>query len=123
MRRYSALVKEGAIRGSTIVLDPKKIGYQATVVFLIDASHASSIPNKVSPVDSSKILETLIHMPNIIVATKSVGNYDLLAVGVVKDFEHLAKVKSEIARIPGVKDIQMSFWVEKTAICPKYFII
>ena len=123
MRRYSALQKDGTIRGGTIILNPKKIGYQATVVFLIDASHSSSTPNKVPLVDSSQILETLIHMPNIIVATKSVGDYDLLAIGVVKNFDHLAKVKNEIARVPGVKDIQISFWVEKTELCPKYFII
>ena len=124
MHRYAALQKGGAIRGSTIVINPKRIGYQATVVFLIDAVHAhTSSTQASSTADSSLILETLIHMPNIIVATKSVGDYDLLAIGVVKDFEHLVKVKNDIARIPGVKDIQTSFWVERTELCPKYFIV
>jgi DNA-binding Lrp family transcriptional regulator len=123
MHRYAALQKEGAIRGSTIVIDPKKIGYQAVVVFLIDTSHANVSTTQTRTADSSMILETLIHMPNIIVATKSVGDYDLLAIGVVKDFEHLMKVKNDIARIQGVKDIQISFWAEKTAVCPKYFIV
>jgi DNA-binding Lrp family transcriptional regulator len=121
MHRYTALQKEGVIRGSTIVINPKKIGYQATVVFLIDASHA--VVTTQTPADSAAILDTLIQMPNIIVATKSVGDYDLLAIGVVKDFEHLIKVKNEIAQIRGVKDIQISFWVERTALCPKYFIV
>jgi hypothetical protein len=62
-------------------------------------------------------------MPNIIVATKSIGDHDLLAISVVMDFEHLIKVRNDIARIPGVRDIQVSFWVEKTEICPKYFIV
>ncbi|MFB3890307.1 MAG: Lrp/AsnC family transcriptional regulator [Candidatus Bathyarchaeia archaeon] len=123
MNRYASLQKEGAIRGSTIVIDPKEIGYQATVAFMLDASHANIPSTHVPPADSSTILETLIRMPNIIVATKSVGDHDLLAIGVVRDFEHLEKVKNEIARIPGVKDIQTSFWVERTALCPKYFIV
>jgi DNA-binding Lrp family transcriptional regulator len=123
MHRYATLQKEGTIRGSTIVINPKKIGYQAVVVFLIDTSHANVSTTQTPTADSSMILETLIHMPNIIVATKSVGDYDLLAIGVVKDFEHLMKVKNDIARIQGVKDIQISFWAEKTAVCPKYFIL
>ncbi|TET66029.1 hypothetical protein E3J49_00145, partial [Candidatus Bathyarchaeota archaeon] len=62
-------------------------------------------------------------MPNIILATKTVGDHDLLAIGVAMGFEHLMHMTHEIARIPGVKDIQVSFWVEKSSLCPKYFIV
>jgi hypothetical protein len=62
-------------------------------------------------------------MPNIIVATKTVGDNDLLAIGVVFDFEHLTRVRNDIEKISGVKDMQISFWVEKTELCPKYFIV
>jgi len=123
MHRYAALQKEGTIRGSTIVINPKKIGYQAMAVFMIDTSPAHILATQATPADSPLILEKLIHMPNIIVATKSIGDHDLLAIGVVMDFEHLIKVRNDIARIPGVRDIQVSFWVEKTEICPKYFIV
>jgi DNA-binding Lrp family transcriptional regulator len=123
MHRYAALQKEGVIRGSTIVINPKKIGYHAMVVFLIDTSLGQGLAIQAPSVDSSLILEKLIHMPNIIVATKSVGDHDLLAIGVVKSFEHLVKVKNDIARMSGVRDIQISFWVERMAVCPKYFIV
>ena len=123
MNRYGALKKEGVIRGSTIVLNPRKIGYHAMVVFLIDVSPAHISTSQFSPVDSSQILNKLIRMPNIIVATKSVGDHDLLAIGVVTGFEHLAKVKNDIAKMSGVRDIQTSFWINKTELCPKYFII
>jgi hypothetical protein len=62
-------------------------------------------------------------MRNIIVATKTVGDHDLLAIGVARDFKHLIKLGDDIANIPGVKDMRVSFWVEKTELCPKYFII
>jgi Lrp/AsnC family transcriptional regulator for asnA, asnC and gidA len=123
MHRYAALQKEGTIRGSTIVINPKKIGYQAMAVFVIDTSPAHILGTQATPTDSALILEKLIHMPNIIVATKSIGDHDLLAIGVVKDFEHLIKVRNDIARIPGVRDVQVSFWAEKTEVCPKYFIV
>ena len=121
--RYAALQKNGVIRGSTIVLNPKKIGYQAMAVFMIDISPAHIVATESTPADSSLILDKLIQMPNIIVATKTVGDNDLLAIGVALDFEHLAKVKNDIEKIPGVKDMQISFWVEKTELCPKYFIV
>lgn len=123
MNRYSTLQKEGIIQGSTIVLNPKKIGYHAMVAFLIDASPTSDLKTQAPPADSSQILEKIIRMPNIIVATKCVGDHDLLAIGVVTGFEHLLKVRNDIAKMSGVKDIQTTFWVEKTKMCPKYFII
>lgn len=121
--RYVALQKDGVIRGSTIVLNPKKIGYQAMAAFMIDISPAHIMATESTPADSSFILDKLIQMPNIIVATKTVGDNDLLAIGVALDFEHLDKIRNEIERIPGVKDMQISFWVERTELCPKYFIV
>jgi len=121
--RYAALQKEGVIRGSTIVINPKKIGYQAMAVFMIDISPSHIVATESTPADSSLILDKLIQMPNIIVATKTVGDNDLLAIGVALDFEHLVKVRNDIESIPGVKDMQISFWVERTELCPKYFIV
>jgi Lrp/AsnC family leucine-responsive transcriptional regulator len=121
--RYTALQKEGAIRGSTIVLDPHKIGYQAMAVFVINTAPTHILPRENNPPDSSMILDRLIRMPNIIVAAKSVGDHDLIAISVVMSFEHLIKVRDDIARIPGVKDLQVSFWVKDMEICPKYFIV
>lgn len=123
MHRYASLREEGTIRGSTIVIDPKKIGYEAMAVFVIDTSPAHILGRQSEPVDSSHILERLIRMPNIIVATKSIGDHDLLAIGVVRDFEHLIQVRNEIARIPGVRDTQASFWSDEMRLCPQYFIV
>ncbi len=121
--RYTALQKEGVIRGSTIVINPKKIGYQAMAVFMINISPTHIVGNEPSTADSSLILDKLIQMPNIIVATKTVGDNDLLAIGVALNFEHLAKVRNDIEKIPGVTDMQISFWIERTELCPKYFIV
>jgi Lrp/AsnC family transcriptional regulator for asnA, asnC and gidA len=123
INRYAALQKEGVIRGSTIVINPKKIGYQAMAVFLIDTSPAHILATEATPPNSSQILDKLIQMPNIIVATKTVGDHDLLAISVAIDFEHLIQVRNDVEKIPGVKDMQVSFWVEKTELCPKYFVV
>ena len=121
--RYQKLMEKGVIRGSTVIIIPKKVGYHCMAAFLLDASPPHILGNETNPIDSSRILDKLISMPNIILATKTVGDHDLLAVGVARDFEHLMYMIREIAGIPGVKDIQVSFWVEKSSLCPKYFIV
>ena len=123
INRYKALQKKGVIRGSTVVLNPKKIGYPAMAAFMIVASPIHILATEATPADSSLILDKLIQMPNIILATKTVGDHDLLAIGVARDLEHLIKIGDDIANIPGVKDLRVSFWVEKAGLCPKYFII
>ena len=123
INRYKTLQEKGVIRGSTVIINPKKIGYHGMAVFMIDASPAHVPATEITPTESSLILEKLIQMRNIILATKTVGDHDLLAIGAARDFEHLIAIGADIAKIPGVKDLRVSFWVEKAELCPKYFII
>ena len=118
INRYERLKGDGLIRGSTIVVEPGRIGYEGMAAFHIDVSTSGG-----AKTDSTSILKSLIKMPNIIVATKTVGDHDLLAIGVIHDFSHLMKLGSEIAAIPGVKNIQTALWAGGAEICPKYFII
>jgi Lrp/AsnC family transcriptional regulator for asnA, asnC and gidA len=122
MTRYKTLREKGVIRGSTVVINPKRIGYNNLVVFLIDASPSHILAGEAT-IESATILDKLIQMQNIIVATKTVGDHDLLAIGVAIDSAHLIKLGDDIANIPGVKDLEIIFWVESTELCPKYFLI
>jgi Lrp/AsnC family transcriptional regulator for asnA, asnC and gidA len=121
--RYRILQEKEIIRGSTVVLDPKKIGYKGLAAFMIDTSPTQIIAAEATKPKTLSILEKVIKMPDIILATKTVGDHDLLAIAVIKDVEHLIAIGSDIAKIPGVKDLRVSFWVEKTELYPKYFII
>ncbi|PVX25841.1 MAG: hypothetical protein CW716_07215 [Candidatus Bathyarchaeum sp.] len=120
--RYKALHEKGVIRGSTIVLDPKKIGYKGMAAFMVDTT-PTIIGVESNQQTASSIVEKVIKMPDIILATKTVGDHDMLAIAVIRDVEHLIETGRDIAKIPGVKDLRVSFWVEKTELHPKYFII
>lgn len=111
--RYSKLMEDGVICGSTVVIDPKKIGYQSMVVFMIDAN----------PKYFSQILDKLISMPSIIIASKTIGDSDLIAIGVSKDFDDLENHVLKISALKGVTDVEVSFWTESMEICPEYFIL
>jgi Lrp/AsnC family transcriptional regulator for asnA, asnC and gidA len=116
INHYNNLIKNGYIRGSTVVVNIKKIGYEGIAAFEIDAISGVKI-------NTDTILETLIKMPNVIMATKTVGEHDLLALVVVHDLEHYQKISMDIAEIPGIKNITSSIWSDSMKILPKYFII
>jgi Lrp/AsnC family transcriptional regulator for asnA, asnC and gidA len=118
INRFQRLRDAGDIRGSTVVIEPRKIGYEGMAAFHIDASTSGG-----SKTDLTSILKTIIKMPNIIVATKTVGDHDLLAIGVIHDFDHLMRLGKEIAAIPGIKNIQTAIWASGGEVCPRYFII
>jgi Lrp/AsnC family transcriptional regulator for asnA, asnC and gidA len=116
INHYTSLIETGDIRGSTVVLDTDKIGYEGIAAFEIDVTSSEET-------NSDNILETLIKMPNIIVATKTVGEHDLLALAVIHDLKHYQQISSEIAQIQGVKNLSSNIWSGNQKIMPKYFII
>jgi len=123
INRYENLREEGVIRGSTVVIDPKKIGYEAMAAFMIDTSPTHIFGTESIQTDSTSILKSLIKMRSVILATKTVGDRDLLAIAVVKNFKHLIDLGAEISKIPGVKDFLVSFWTLEKELHPEYFII
>ena len=118
--RYRKMVDRGVIKGSTTVFDPLGLGYQGMAAFHIDTEHASPGGGDDK---AEEILATLIKLPNIIVATRTVGDHDLLAIGVIFGVEHLIELSREIGGIPGVRDLQVSIWVIGKEIMPRYFIV
>lgn len=120
--RYRRMVAGGVIKGSTAVVDPQRLGYEGMAAFHIDMAPSSSRGERALK-DSSLIMDSLIGMPNIIVATRTVGDHDLLAIGVVFGVNHLIGLCDEIGKIPGVKDLQVSIWEASKEVSPRYFII
>ena len=116
INHYNRLKETGDIRGSTVVVDIEKIGYQGIAAFEIDVTSSTDIT-------SNKIMETLIVMPNVIVATKTVGEHDILALAVIHDLKHYQQISVEISQIQGVKNLSSNIWSGNNKILPKYFII
>lgn len=111
--RYERLKEEGIIIGSTVVIDPSKIGYTFIARFGIN----------VKPAYSSQVLERIIQIPSVIIASKLVGNHDLVAISVIKDFEHLCKLRDIILEMPFVDKVELGMWIKSMELCPHYFII
>lgn len=111
--RFEKLRKKGVIVDTSVVLDPSKIGYSFIVRFGIN----------VKPAYSSQVLEKVIKIPSIIIASKLVGHYDLIAISVIKNFPHLCKLRDTILEMPYVEKVELGMWIKTLKLCPQYFLI
>ena len=111
--RFEQLKKEGVIINSTVVIDPSRIGYSFIARFGIN----------VKPAYSPQVLEKIIKLPSVIVASKLVGSHDVIAISVVKDFLHLCGLRDTILEMPYVEKVEVGMWIETMKLCPHYFLI
>lgn len=111
--RFERLKEQGIIINSTVIINPTKIGYSFISRFGID----------VKPSHSSQVLEEIIKIPSVIVASKLVGKYDLISIIVVKNFKHLCELREIILEMPYVEKVETSMWINTMELCPYYFLI
>jgi len=111
--RFERLKEQGVIVNSTVIINPKKIGYSFIARFGID----------VKPAYSSQVLEEIIKIPSVIVASKLVGKYDLISIIVIKNFKHLCELREFILEMPYVEKVETSTWINTMELCPHYFLI
>jgi len=112
-KRFERLKDQGIIVDSTVVIAPSKIGYSFIARFGID----------VKPAYSSQVLDEIIKIPSVIIASKLVGSYDLVSIGVVKNFQHLCKLRDTILDMPYVEKVEIGMWIKTMELCPHYFLI
>lgn len=99
IRKYEQM-KKSVLPYSSITLDLRKLGYIGLGVFYIKTSHQYTI---------SAVFDELLRVPNVISACKCLGISDIFATSPFSDLEQLYKVKQEIAKTPGVKQMEVFF--------------
>ncbi|MGO8805659.1 MAG: Lrp/AsnC family transcriptional regulator [Candidatus Bathyarchaeia archaeon] len=97
VKRYHRLKEKGAIKIS-IQINPSKIGYTS----ILDFNIAFTTPGSVS----SPLVESLAKIQNVIIITKTSGDYDLQLSAMVRDMEESFDIQDEIARISGITKIE-----------------
>lgn len=99
VKRYHKLVENGSIKVS-IQIDPKKMGYTSIMDFNITfTSHVGL---------SDSIVDSFAKIPDIIIITKTSGDYDLQLTAMVRDIDGSFFIQDQIARVHGVKQIEPS---------------
>ena len=109
--RFNALKERRVIRGSTIVIDPKKMGLGNLVILgiRIEERYADSV------------LTMIKKIPGLCVATKAIGEYGLEAIFILNDIEQIGATKEMIEDFPQVESTDIGIFVDKPLLCPKNF--
>ena len=109
--RLNKLIENDVIRGSTIVIDPKKMGQGNLVIIGI----------KVVQKFSDTVKNMIKKMKGLCVVTKSIGQYDVEAIFLLEDIEQIGITKDKIEDFPQVKSADVGIFVDKPLLCPKNF--
>jgi Lrp/AsnC family transcriptional regulator for asnA, asnC and gidA len=97
-RRYNDLRKNGTIKVS-IQVDPEKLGYWAILDFNLAFA---------SQTTSSAIIESFIKIPDMIIITKTSGDYDMQLTAMVRDLDQMFRIQDEISSISSVTKFEVS---------------
>jgi Lrp/AsnC family transcriptional regulator for asnA, asnC and gidA len=98
-RRYKNLKNNGTIKVS-IQIDPKKLGYCA----ILDINLSFATPSATS----QSIVETFAKIPDMIIVTKTSGDYDLQLTAMIRDINQMFSMQDEISRISSVSKFDVS---------------
>jgi Lrp/AsnC family transcriptional regulator for asnA, asnC and gidA len=97
IRKYEQM-RKSVLPYASITLDMRKLGYIGLGIFYIKTSHKHS---------TTTVFNELLQIPNLISACKCLRTIDIFATAPFSDLEQLYKVKKEIAKTPGVKEMEI----------------
>jgi DNA-binding Lrp family transcriptional regulator len=82
----------------TITLNLNKIGYPFSAIFCMNVSDKNKLTN---------VLAAITQIPNIIMATRCIGDIEIVAIAPLANFEELFKLRQEISKISGIKKMEV----------------
>jgi DNA-binding Lrp family transcriptional regulator len=99
VKRYNKLKENGAIKVS-IQINPNVIGYEAILDFNIAFTTSDGLTNT--------IVESLSKIQDVIIITKTSGDYDLHLTAMVRDIAQSFDIQDQITRVCGITKIEAS---------------
>jgi len=111
IKRFQRLRRNGVVRGTTILLDPRHFGLGCP----------ASLEISVEPVRTPFVIEQLRRQPGVVFCTPSVGERNVFTVVVLEGINELNTLIEKIKALPDVRDVKTSIWVEDILLCPENF--
>lgn len=111
IKRFKKLQKGGVIKGTTLILNPKSLGFGCLASLELDAE----------PAAAPKIIDHMKGMEQITFCTPTMGTHNIFAVAIQKSVEELNALKEYLKNMADVKDVKASIWMEDTLLCPENF--
>ena len=106
-RRVSRLVESGIILGKTVILDRKKLGFNAIILVRIKlTSHGRK--------SFEKFQQAVLRIPEVQVVQLMLGDYDFNVRVVVRDMDHFhTLLRDQLVLLPGVQELQSSVLLDE----------
>lgn len=111
IKRFQRLKRRGVVRGTTVLLDPRRLGLDCL----------SSLQVTAEPAQVSDVVEKIRAMPGVVFCTPSIGAQNVFAVAVQSSVSDLGSLKEEVTSLPAVRDVRASIWVGEVLLCPENF--
>ena len=106
-RRISRLTENGIILGKTVILDRKKLGFNAIILVRIKlSSHGRK--------SFEQFQQAVLRIPEVQVVQLMLGDYDFNVRVVVRDMDHFhALLQDQLVLLPGVQELQSSVLLDE----------
>lgn len=111
IKRFKKMKKNGVIRGTTILLNPKNLGYDCVVSLEIDVN----FPHL------KKVIDLIDNMSDVVFCNQSMGRHDIFAMAVLENVDELSRLKESLKSHPMITDVKTSIWVNELLLCPENF--
>jgi DNA-binding Lrp family transcriptional regulator len=111
IKRYQRMKKNGVVRGTTILLDPRNTGLSTVASMELD----------VEPIKVRKFAEQLRRLPGVTFCSPTIGSSNLFIVSVLNSVDELDNLRERLKMMPEVRDIKVSLWVGEILLCPENF--
>ncbi len=96
IQRYRRL-RGPVLTQSTITVDLRKLGYNASADIFVKMANKSKI---------SEIYAQIVKIPNLLVALRLIGPYDIFIVVALQDFQELFALKNRIRGMQGIDETE-----------------
>ncbi len=93
---YEKLKNEKVILHSSITIDLLKVGFQGTATFTIITEQ------------KEETIEALKKISNIIFIAETCGDYNIMAIAIIKNYENMINIAYELRKTPTIKQIDIA---------------
>ncbi|MBN2336423.1 Lrp/AsnC family transcriptional regulator [Candidatus Bathyarchaeota archaeon] len=111
IKRFRKLRRNGVVKRTTLLLDPRSFGQEVIANFAVDAE-PSCIP---------EVISFLREQSGVVFATHSMGSYDVFAIAMKRTMNEMNTLKETIQSHTKVNEVQTSIWVDQFLLCPQNF--
>jgi len=102
-RKVQKMKEAGMIHCFSIIIDLSKLGYQGEAYL-----HITNAPGY----DKATTIDRLKGIPNIFLITEIIGDFDVMAIAAVKDYQSIVNMVNTIKQLPSVEKVETDFVTE-----------